>query len=50
MKICKLQVIHVHCDRPESLNNPLPDNGSLTHVSVTTTEKHLVGNGSVNTA
>jgi hypothetical protein len=36
--------------RPESWNKPLPDNGSLTKVSVTRSQKnHLLGNGSVNT-
>jgi hypothetical protein len=37
--------------RPESPNTPLPDNGSLIHVSVITSRKeHLLSNGSVNTA
>jgi hypothetical protein len=32
--------------RPESRNNPLPDNASLTHVSMVTSRKtHLLGNG-----
>jgi hypothetical protein len=32
--------------RHESWNNPLPDNASLSHVSVATSQKtHLLGNG-----
>jgi hypothetical protein len=45
-ELCSCQMCYfllswvTHCDmRPESRNNPLPDNGSLTHVSVTTSRK-----------
>jgi hypothetical protein len=34
--------------RPESRNKPLPDNGSLTHISMRTRPKeHFLGNGSL---
>jgi hypothetical protein len=38
--------IYIYYDmRPESWNNPLPDNGSLTQVSVTTSRKdNMLGN------
>lgn len=39
-----------YCDtRPESWNNPLPDNSSLTHISMTSQKNHMLGNGLVNT-
>jgi hypothetical protein len=41
----------IYCyTRPESHNNLLPVNGSLTHISVISRINHLLGNGSVITA
>jgi hypothetical protein len=36
--------------RPESRNNPLLNNGSLTQVSVNNKPENEIGNGSINTA